>query len=395
MHTLTPLEVAILAQTQAGRAWPLVSDGPMIASYCSHRDHDGEVCFDPIYFGVMWRTQELAELEACLNVKRRLGLTDVVIAVQGGYGDYLGGATFDFRKDPQRLHDLAVFLLQRGFRPLIYVCTADGGTEWEIYDGTMQRVCAALTDLVDSAWFSIGWEVNKDRGGAFTAGQTSDALLLCRRVLGDKAQLCLHLQPTRTTPASYYGSDYHNKPQPGTPITWVGDDPAEQPHPDGAWIDFDDPSKGNEQGAYYVEGSGFVEIDVLLYQTDHGLESPSYVGASDPGLDAFGQPRWWGRTLECLDRFLEPGTLMPGAGDYMRTDDAGVLHIHCGVAGEPDSAGYRAPDWFHEPRRRGRVRWVLFETVCYEYMRNNCSDEAVARCTAEARSFGCDDLGCA
>src|SRR5215471_12408250 len=373
--------------------WPRVDAGPVNASYCSHRDHEGSVCFDPIYFGVYWDRGDVAELEACLQVKRDLGLTDVVIAVQGGYGSYLGGATFDFRSDPTQLRALAGWLLDRGFRPLIYVCTADGGTEKEIYDGTMARICGALADLVEHAWFSIGWEVDRDRGGAFTAGQASDALLVCRQALGDKALLVWHGQPNRTTPASYWGSDYHHQPTPGYQpeigVRWVGD-PVKN---DGAWIDADDPSNGSEQGAFFVEGSGFAEIDMVFFQTDHGSAGPSYV-SGDPGLDQFGQPQWWGRTLECLDRFLPAGTPMPGAAGYQRYDGAGVLHIHPGVSGARDSAAYTPPDWFHEPRRRGRVRWCLFETVPYEYMRDQCSDDAVMRCTEEGRSFGCIDHGC-
>jgi hypothetical protein len=370
--------------------WPTTDAAPLRASYCSHTDGDGTVVFDPIFFGVYWSVGDTATLERCLEQKRKLGLTDVCIAVQGGYRDYLNGATFDWRSTPKMLHDLGAWLLARGFRPVIYVCTADGGTHEEIYNGTMQRVCEALVDLVKHAWYSIGWEVDRDRGGAFTAGQASDALLLCRRVLSEDAMLCWHGQPNRTTPASYYGSDYHNPPHRATPLRWVGD-PLKN---DGAWVDEDDPYDGSEQGAFYVENTGGAEIDVILFQTDHGNQGPSYT-AGNPGLDQFGQPNWWGRTLECLDRFLEAGTPMPGATGYTRVDDHGVTHVHPGVAGSRDSAGYRPPDWFASPRRRGRPRWVLWETVCFEYIRDACSDAAVTRCTSEAASFGCEHQGCA
>jgi len=394
MQTLTLTDAYwVLANTQTATVptgkWPTIDSGPINGSFCSHRDGEGEVVFDPIYFGVYWDRGQVAELERCLAVKRSLGLTDVVIAIAGGYGGYFAGATFDFHPNPQRLHDLATWLLDRGFRPIIYVCTADGGTEREIYDGTMERVCHAVRDLAESAWFCLGWEVDRDRGGAFTAGQASDGLKVMRKALGDRAQLIWHGQPNRTTPASYYGSDFNHKPGSGTPLRWVGTPPR-----DGAWIDADDPSNGDEQGAFFVEGSGFAEIDIVFYQTDHGANGPAYV-SGEPGLDEFGQPRWWGRALECLDRFLPAGTPMPGAKGYKRTDDRGVLHVHAGVAGASDSAGYTAPDWFRGPRRRGRVKWVLYETVPYEYVRNQCSDEAVARCTREGRSFGATHQGCA
>jgi hypothetical protein len=395
MYTTADTYVILASATTSPRpprpptgVWPTIDEGVICASYCSHRDADGHVVFDPIYFGVHWDRGNVGELEDCLTEKRVLGLTDVVIAVAGGYRDYLGGAVFDWRGDPTRLHDLATWLLDRGYRPIIYVCTADGGTEVEIYDGTMQRVCAALTDLVDHAWYSIGWEVDRDRGGAFTAGQASDALLVCRRTLGDRAQLAWHGQPNRTTPASYYGSDFNNKPNRATPLRWVGTPPR-----DGAWVDDDDPANGDEQGAFYVDHSGFAEIDLIFFQTDHGMDSPSYT-TGGPGLDQFGQPRWWGRTLECLDRFLPAGTPMPGAKGYQRTDEQGRLHVHPGAAGTTDSAGYRPPDWFASPRRRGRPKWVFLETVPFEYIRNGCSDDAVQRCTREAVSFGCVHQGC-
>jgi hypothetical protein len=365
--------------------WPTVASGPIAASYCSHTDDLGQVVFDPVYFGLYWDWHDHGRLEACLAMKRQLRLTDVVIAVQGGYGSYMDGATFDWRADPTQLHALAVWLLDRGFRPIVYVCTADPGTEVEIYDGTMTLVCSALVDLVDAAWFSIGWEVNKDRGGAFTAGQASDALLVCRAVLGDRAQLVWHGQPTRTTPASYYGSDYDHKPHADTPIRWVGTPDS------GSWVDSDDPSDGNEMGAFHC--GGFEEIDVIAYQTDHGANGPSYT-TGGPGLDAYGQPRWWGRAIECLDRFLVPGTPMPGAVNYRWVDEGGLLHVHAGVSGAKDSTGYCPPDWFAAPRRRGRVTWLLLETVCYEYIRGGCSDAAVKRCTADATALGCQHQGC-
>jgi len=394
MRTLSALETyTVLTRATSGRApggWPLTEERPIYASYCSHRDHGGMVVFDPVYFGVYWDRGETVALENCLRMKRAMGITDVVIAIAGGYHDYLDGATFDFHSDPSRLHDLATFLLDRGFRPIVYVCTADGGTEHEIYDGTISRVCTALADLVNHAWYVLGWEVNADRGGAFTAGQVSDGLLVMRAALGDRAMLVWHGQPNRTTPASYYGSDFHNKPWTPTPIRWVGDPVANE----GAWVDADDPSNGDEQGAFYVEGSGFAEIDCVFFQTDHGVNGPSFTSGW-PGLDEFGQPRWWGRTVECLDRFLQSGTPMPGARGYRTRDGSGTVHEHAGAAGEPDSTGYRAPDWFAAMRRRGRVRWVLYETVAYEYIRDECIDEAVTQCTREGLGFGCTHLGCA
>ena len=366
--------------------WPTVASGPIAASYCSHTDDLGQVVFDPVYFGLYWDWRDHGRLEACLAIKRQLRLTDVVIAVQGGYGSYMDGATFDWRGNPSQLHGLAVWLLDRGFRPLIYVCTADPGTEVEIYDGTMATVCAALLDLVDHAWFSIGWEVDKDRGGAFTAGQASDALLVCRAVLGDRAQLVWHGQPTRTTPASYYGSDYDNPPHPGTPIRWVGTPES------GAWVDSDDPSDGKEMEAFHC--GGFEEIDVIAYQTDHGANGPSYT-TGGPGSMPTANPAG-GRARSNVSI----GFSRPGRRCRARSTSAGWMNRGCctcmpAYRGAADSVGYRAPDWFAAPRRRGRVTWLLLETVCYEkYIRGGCSDAAVVRCTEDALALGCQQQGC-
>ena len=101
----------------AARPRPTTDAAPLRASYCSHTDGEGTVVFDPIFFGVYWDVGDTATLERCLKKKRGMGLTDVCIAVQGGYRDYLNGATFDWRATPSKLHDLGAWLLARGSVP--------------------------------------------------------------------------------------------------------------------------------------------------------------------------------------------------------------------------------------------------------------------------------------
>lgn len=358
------------------------------ASMCSTRDGAGVVVFDPIYFGTAWVAGWRDRIDACLDDKRRRGITAVLLAVQGGYRDYLNGETFDFHANPSELNLLARYVRDRGFVPIIMVGTADGGTDREIYDGTMQRVCDALKELATSAWFCAGYEQNMDRGGGYTAKNMDDALLLMRRRLGPDAKLLLWLQPNRCTPASYWGSDFTAKPHAPIPIRWIGTPPR-----DGAWIDADDPYEGQEQGAFYV--SGGLEIDGVWYQTPHGADGPSYVGGG-PGTDGHGQPRYIDRVIECCDRFLPRGTPMPGAAGHI--DGSG--HVH-----GPVCPSWSAPDWFARERPRGRPVFIVGETVPYEYIRDQqgratgnppgqCSDDAVRACCRLVASVGVVVQGC-
>lgn len=349
------------------------------SSFCSHRDDHGEPMFDPVYFGVMWKRGDLPSIDAMLETKRELGLTACILCVQGSYGNYLGGESFDFRSDPEVYGDLCRYVRDRGFTPIILVGTADGGTWKEIYDGTMARVLDAVADLAPDAWYCAGYEQDLDRGGGYSARQMDDALRLMRDRLGPEALLLLWLQPNRCTPASYWGSDKNHKPTPPdwnpVELKWIT---SESDPNEGAWIEADDPYGGDEQGAYYM--SAGKEIDGLFYQTDHGSNGPSYPEGGSVGVDGHGQPRWIDRVIECADRFLAPGTPMPGAQGHI--DGSGITHTSdvCPSAS--------APDWFASERARGRVLFIIGETVAYEYLRGQCCDEAVRECCEVSASLG-------
>src|SRR5262245_45550645 len=357
----------------------------MRASYCSHRDSYGDVVFDPIYFGVLWTQNNRARIMDCLATKRVLGVDAIQLCVQGGYPGYWNGQTFDFRNQPQQYADLCTYIRDAGFTPVILVATADGGTHVEIYNGQMQRVLEATAHLAKDAWYCAGYEQNLDRGGAYSARQQHDAALLMRRVLGDDALLLLWLQPLRCTMAAYWGSNQSAKPSrpdwnPGE-LIWVT---SESNPNEGAWIEADDPAGGGEQEAWYVQGGA--EIDGLWYQTDHGVNGPSYAQpGGTPGLDSHGQPRYYDRLIEICDRFLAPGTPMPGAQGFI--DSSG--YTHGGVC-----PSHSAPDWFHSERRRGRPVLAVGETVPYEYTRDSCCDEAVEECTTALTSLGITAHGC-
>jgi hypothetical protein len=357
----------------------------MKASYCSHRDDEHEVVFDPIYFGVWWDRGDRARLDACLDIKRGLGANAVQLCVQGGYGSYMDGATYDFRGTPQRYADLCTYVRDEGFIPVILVATADGGTHREIYDGTMQRVLEVTAHLAKDAWYCAGYEQNLDRGGAYSARQQHDAALLIRRVVGEDGLILLWLQPMRCTMGAYWGSNKQAKPSrpewnPGE-LKWVT---SESNPNEGAWIEADDPAGGGEQEAWYIEGG--LEIDGLWYQTDHGANGPSYATpGGTPGLDGHGQPRYLDRLIEICDRFLPPGTPMPAADGFI--DSSG--YTHGGTA-----PSHSAPDWFHQPRRRGRPVLCVGETVPYEYTRDQCCDEAVVECSELLTDLGITAHGC-
>lgn len=386
MRTLTRAETTlVLNSTPATVPRPPRDRRNFLASYCSHRDHNHEVVFDPIYFGYWWQAGDRTRLDKCLDVKRSIGVNAVQVCVQGGYPGYMDGKTYDFRQNVAEYGRLCDYLVAEGMTPIILVGTADGGTHVEIYNGQMARTLDATAHLAKEAWYIAGYEQNLDRGGAYSCKQMDDALQLMRSKVGDDGLLGLWLQPTRCTPAGYWGSNKNGKP--GTPewnpteLYWKTSDH----NPDeGAWLEVEDPYEGDEQGAYYK--SAGEEIDGLFYQTDHGSSGPAFVSGG-PGVDAHGQPRWWDRFIEICDRFLAPGTPMPLAEGFL--DSSNILH----TSGTAPSTS--APDWFHDAsRRRGRPVLILWETVPYEYTRDACSEEAVQRCSQESIGLGVTVQGC-
>src|SRR5262245_36239113 len=261
MRTLTRVETTVVvAAAGAKPPHPPRDRRNFLASYCSHRDQYGDVVFDPIYFGVWWANGDLDRLAGCLAVKRAMGVNAVQLAPQGGYPGYMAGATYDFKNDLANYGRLCTFIVSEGFTPIILVGTADGpsdsaptGTWVEIYNGQMSRTLDATAHLNKDAWYCAGYEQNLDRGGGYNCKQMDDALQLMRAHVGDDGLLALWLQPTRCTPAGYWGSYQPNKPTPPdwnpTELYWKtsDDNPA-----DGAWLEVEDPYHGDEQGAYYM-----------------------------------------------------------------------------------------------------------------------------------------------
>src|SRR5262245_6187136 len=185
MHSLTRAEsYVVLASAPQALPRPPINRRHFLASYCSHRDHLHDVVFDPIYFGVLWSQQDRARINACLEVKRAMGVNAIQLCVQGGYPGYWNGQTFDFRQQPKIYGELCTYIRDAGFTPIILVATADGGTHREIYDGTMARVLEATAHLASDAWYCAGYEQNLDRGGAYSARQQHDAALLIREYVG-------------------------------------------------------------------------------------------------------------------------------------------------------------------------------------------------------------------
>jgi hypothetical protein len=185
------------------------------------------------------------ELEACLDIKRALGLTDVVI-------------------DSGRLRDVSPAPRSTGAaiaRLHAWPCGSSSASADHLRLHRRQRL---LRDLRrhDGArcersrpgrsrvvQYRVGSRSRSRRRVHGWAGERR--ALVCRRTLGDRAQLVWHGQPNRTTPASYYGSDYNRAES--RDAAALGRHAAAR----GAWIDADDPSDGQEQGAFYVDPSGF------------------------------------------------------------------------------------------------------------------------------------------
>jgi hypothetical protein len=245
-------------------------------------------------------------------------------------------------------------------------------------DGRMEAQLVRLAPYADILGFvSLGWEL----AGSWRSKQICRAAALARRCLGPSAVIALHSDDKeRGTGASYHGA--HEK---GTPISagfvhkptaeWIEVDERTGKVTvfDGFILEDDDPAQGDEPGWWYCAGAD--EIDLYLLETRHGREGPSFT-LGDP-KDA---KTWLGRGIECWERFAPPNTFMPALGRMVRT---------------PDVHGHIAPDWFGDPRRkRGRPRFSIYETVPYEYSRDECSDDQVLAVNRRLGQFGLVDFGC-
>ena len=372
---------------------------PLCASYCSHTRRRRHRRLRPrSSFGVYWdRSAMSASLETCLDAEARAGPDRCRDrGRRAGIATISSGATFDWRGDPTRLHDLATWLLDRGFRPIIYVCTADGGTDVEIYDGTMQRVLRGAHRPRRSRVVSVsGGRSIAIAAAPSPPARRRDALLVCRRTLGDRAQLVWHGQPNRTTPASLLRQRLQQQAE-SRHAAALGRHAAARRRVGRRRRSV---RTATNRARSTSSTLGFAEIDrdLLPNRSRPGraeLHRPAGRASTSSGNPAGGDAR-----LECLDRFL------PARHADARRDRATSAPTSSGRAARAswrrrrrrDSAGYRSAGLVRVTRGDAdRPKWVFFETVPLRiHQRTAAATTPVQRCTREAVSFGCVHQGCA
>lgn len=284
------------------------------------------------------------------------GGTHYVLSVETGYGSFSGpkewgyGNIVHFYRSGRWAEFMAALdrVLAKNLIPTVFLDSGGRYPGEQFLTELLKAFPDGYFDLQDTA---IAWEPVK---GDWPSGDFSRAIRTVRSILGPKPILLCHLSPSRASGSA-------NPPEDGDP--WQGDEA-------GFWFDH-----------------GGDDFDGFLYQSDvpRGDESDR--------RNAWGELVWKERGIEVAERFLSPGTPMPGAAGFMmeaRDEDDNLLpaRVHPGVA------GYHS--WFGphgNGRQRGLVPLTWFEATAYTFIRQQ-SDEAWAREVATwAQSIGFQGFG--
>jgi hypothetical protein len=140
-------------------------------------------------------------------------------------------------------------------------------------------------------------------------------------------------------------------------------------------VEDDDPWKDDDEPGNWYRHAG-CEFEVLLYY-------PAMY-ADDNDKDEFGQPNWWNRAMDTVERFLPQGTLLPALKGMRQRD-------HNGYIVERDGTAH--PDWFGRTRERGRPVLVAAEYVAWGFIRDMVTPERVRDVARTLRSFGFEHFG--
>lgn len=349
---------------------------PIRASFCSSWDADGRCIFDPQYFPYQWwrwkvHGDEIARqrYERELDRKWRNGITHIVLDPPDG-SVYLGDQAVQELPDWMADGDLdplframVADVLSRGFVGVFY-CFGGGQQDAPaIYDGRLRRMGERIRAEGWTQRLIVGWAwESTGRDPEASAKQNDDAMRVLWEALGPEAMLFMHTgsrMPQRFTTASYEGSDPNSQPNDafGRPCRWNGH----------VWIEADDPSHGDEIGAWYT--SGMKHVKVFLGQLD--LEVPR------PGS-------YEGRLIEGLDRFFAPGTPVPavGTGTFLRDDPADTRPFAIG------------PHWF-DGRDGGPVEYCMWEPgLPFTAIRGHATQADVERVARDMDGLGIRSQGC-
>lgn len=230
--------------------------------------------------------------------------------------------------------------LSYGLIPMIMMPFDEGPSiELGVSSGALAKEARIVKRYASMAVFCPGWEI----AGHTRAITCIRAQQILRRELGEDACLAQHAQPGRMTVASYWGEGQEGDTPAAGLFLKLYDDGRRDPKTGrrlGCWTEVDDPSLGDEAGAWDHD----VEPDVFLYQDYHG---DGCVNGRNEIDDTGAGESWLKRLLEGIDRFSPPGVLIRLFGRVVRGQNA---------------KGYRAPDWFGGTRRkRGRPTFIAWE----------------------------------
>ena len=261
---------------------------------------------------------------------RSSGLTHVVMCPVMSYphnalGPEGSDLLDDWRGQPERFATVVTRALQEGFIPIIQMTSGDGGTGHDV-DVYWPALIAALSNVKKFCLGSCGFET---AGGGWRSAQTSRGVTMLHN--SGFGAIMLHCQPERATGASYHGEG----PQSNTPPDCIWIDYHDPTRPGiGAFIENDDPWRGDEAGFWTSHGGEF--IDMLWYQTPHGSKLLDPNGGG-PNIGA-----WEDRWIEIIERL--------------------------GVGGR----GWR------------QVNLCMGEKTGYDYFHNACTDADVVRTSNRA-----------
>lgn len=330
---------------------PPTGRGLVNANFCNLRDSRGRRIFSSCLAA---QTPDM--IGEWIDREVQAGGTEYVLSVETGYASFDGPADWGYREVVHfyragRFREILTCLeriLAKNLTPVLFL---DPGGPFPGTAALVEIVKAVPAELADLSKFVLAWEPVK---GDWPSDALSRAARAVRYALGDHRILLCHLSPGRAAGSS-------------------------NPREDA------DPWKGDEVGFWFEHGGE--DFDGFLYQSDVPR------GPGRDKLNAWGFPCWQERGIEVAERFLPPGSPMPGAAGFQieERDDDGSLRparVHPGVA------GYHS--WFGangNGRKRGLVPLTWFEATAYTFIREQ-SDEAWAREVATwAKSVGFQAFG--
>lgn len=230
-------------------------------------------------------------------------------------------------------------ILASGLHPVIFLHNGGPRPQESYFRGLCRWIRQSASHLIERALWVPAWE--PVRNGDWTPNELNRMVQIMRDELGPTAIFGFHGTPGTHTFGAGHGTD-----------------------PTDPWNGMSEPDEWRAHAG--------LQFDVLLFQT---------MPARDEPRDEWGQPLWWDRALDVAERFLAPGTPMPGAVGVKMRDRQGNETTRDGYAGGPKSAV-----WFGS--KRAAPALVAFEYVAPLVMHDD-APPSLARAVADTLlSFG-------